>query len=94
MLAIHKHANPGAHPVYNVLGHIGSITCIVFLFLSEKIFGCGMADVATAVVMGLNSLTYVLWLRASGSTSPMIPAIFWGLLAIVILAVGHPGCVP
>lgn len=94
MFAIHKHANPGAHPVYNVLGHVGSITCIILLFFGPKITGCGTADITTAVAMGLNSLTYVLWLRVSESTSPLIPAVFWGLLAIVMLTAGHPGCVP
>ncbi|MFB0965346.1 MAG: hypothetical protein QMC36_06785 [Patescibacteria group bacterium] len=94
MLAIHKHANPGAHPVHNALGHIGSFACVVFLLFGDKLVGCKQADIVTAIVMGLNALNYVLWLRSSGSTSPLIPAIFWGLLGIVMIAAGHPGCVP
>lgn len=94
MLAIHKHANPGAHPVHNALGHIGSIACIILLLFADTLVGCKQADVVAAAVMGLNTLNYMLWLRSSGSTSPLIPAIFWGLIGMLLLAAGHPGCVP
>lgn len=93
MLAIHKYANPGAHPVYNVLGHVGSIACIVLVLFGKVFFGCETADVAVAIAMGLNSFVYFLWLQASGATSPIIPAVFWGALAIIILMTGYPGCV-
>lgn len=88
MLTQNKYPRLG--PVLNLFGHVGSIGSAILLFFGIKLLGHQAAAVAVPLAMLATACVYAAWLHVSSTTSPMIPAVFWGLLAVVTFFAGLP----